>query len=215
MTESTGRIVVDGVPIEARTADSVAVAILRAGEVPGRGGTLCLAGDCGNCVANVDGVAYVRTCQTPARPGLRVVRHPPAAMPPLPTATGAGLTLPPPQRDIAVARAEVDVAIIGAGPAGLAAAAEAQSAGRSSLVLDASAGQEVVAVYPGPTVIARTEAGMLHVRAAEIVVATGAAEIHPVCSGNELAGLLTARAAGILATADVDLGHAVAVGTAP
>ena len=41
-----------------------------AGEAPGRGGTLCLAGDCGNCLAEVDGVAYVRTCQTAARPGL-------------------------------------------------------------------------------------------------------------------------------------------------
>ena len=41
----------------------MAIAILRAGEVPGRGGTLCLAGDCGNCLATVDGIAYVRTCQ--------------------------------------------------------------------------------------------------------------------------------------------------------
>ena len=36
---------------------------------------------------------------------------------------------------------------------------------------------------------------MLHVEAHEIVVATGAAEIHPVCPGNRLAGLVTARAA--------------------
>ena len=59
-----------------RPGDSVAVAILRAGEVPGRGGTLCLAGDCGNCLAEVDGVAYVRTCQTAARPGMAVVAAP-------------------------------------------------------------------------------------------------------------------------------------------
>ena len=64
-----GRLVVDGRPIPFEAGDSVAIAILRAGEVPGRGGTLCLAGDCGNCLATVDGVAYVRTCQAPARPG--------------------------------------------------------------------------------------------------------------------------------------------------
>ena len=45
-----GRIVVDGRPIAFEPGDSVAVAIVRAGEVPGRGGTLCLAGDCGNCL---------------------------------------------------------------------------------------------------------------------------------------------------------------------
>ncbi len=59
-----GRIVVDGRPIAFEAGDSVAVAILRGGEVPGRGGTLCLAGDCGNCLAEIDGVAYVRSCQT-------------------------------------------------------------------------------------------------------------------------------------------------------
>ena len=49
--------------------------------MPGRGGTLCLAGDCGNCLATVDGVAYVRTCQVAARPGLAVVRHPVDGLP--------------------------------------------------------------------------------------------------------------------------------------
>jgi len=47
------RIVVDGGPIAYEPGDSVAIAILRAGQSPGRGGTLCLAGDCGNCVAEV------------------------------------------------------------------------------------------------------------------------------------------------------------------
>ena len=80
-----GRIVVDGRPIEFANGDSVAVAILRAGEVPAHGGCLCLAGDCGNCLAEVDGVAYVRTCQVVARPGTAVERHPLAAKPELPT----------------------------------------------------------------------------------------------------------------------------------
>ena len=62
-----GRIVVDGRSIAFEPGDSVAIAILRAGEVPGYDGILCLAGDCGNCLAEIDGVAYVRTCQTAAR----------------------------------------------------------------------------------------------------------------------------------------------------
>ena len=84
VNDTAGRIVVDGRPIEARDGDSIAVAIVRAGEPPGRGGTLCLAGDCGNCLAVVDGIAYVRTCQVPARPGSVVVRHPADGNPPLP-----------------------------------------------------------------------------------------------------------------------------------
>jgi len=70
VTDAKPQIVVDERPIVFDPGDSVAVAVLRAGEVPGRGGTLCLTGDCGNCLAVVDGVAYVRACQIEARPGL-------------------------------------------------------------------------------------------------------------------------------------------------
>ena len=90
-----GRIVVDGRPVAFEAGDTVAIAILRGGEVPGRGGTLCLAGDCGNCLAEVDGTAYVRTCQTAARPGLRVARHPADAMPALPVVAATDLTATP------------------------------------------------------------------------------------------------------------------------
>ena len=61
------RIVVDDEPIEYAEGDSVAMAIVRAGQHPQHGGTLCLAGDCGNCCAEIDGVAFVRTCLTKAR----------------------------------------------------------------------------------------------------------------------------------------------------
>jgi glycine cleavage system aminomethyltransferase T len=211
----TGRIVVDGRPVAFAPGDSVAVAILRAGGVPGRGGTLCLAGDCGNCLAQVDGVAYVRTCQAPARPGLIVVGHPADGLPPLPVVAGPALTSPPVAREIPVRRVEVDVAVIGGGASGVAATAEAERAGRPVILLDAAARDEVVAIYAGPLIIARTQNGMLHVHAHEIVVATGAAEIHPVCPGNELTGLVTARAAAQLHSAGVDLGAAVAIGTSP
>ena len=39
------RIVVDGQPIPAEAGDSLAVAMLRSGIHPGRGGTLCLAAE--------------------------------------------------------------------------------------------------------------------------------------------------------------------------
>ncbi|MEX2183121.1 MAG: 2Fe-2S iron-sulfur cluster-binding protein [Chloroflexota bacterium] len=198
---SIGRIVVDGRPIETHEGDSVAVAVVRAGEPPARGGTLCLAGDCGNCVAVVDGTAYVRTCQVPAVPGTVVERHPAGGNPPLPGVDGTNPVATPAGRGIPVQRRAAPVVVIGAGDAGSAAAASRPDA----LLLDAGAGQEVVAIYPGPTVIARTPDGMLHVDAESIVVATGAAELQPVCPGNDLDGLLTPRAAERLRAAGVEL----------
>ncbi|MEY4174525.1 MAG: 2Fe-2S iron-sulfur cluster binding domain, partial [Actinomycetota bacterium] len=70
------RVVYDGAPIEFQEGDSIAIAALRAGQHPSHGGTLCLAGDCNSCVAIVDGTPWTRTCQTPARPGVMVQRHP-------------------------------------------------------------------------------------------------------------------------------------------
>ena len=192
-----GRIVVDGRPVAYRTGDSIAVALLRTGDHPGRGGTLCLAGDCGNCVADVDGIAWIRTCQAACRPGLAVQRHPAQGGPPIHPV------------------AQPDVVVIGAGESGLAAATTARAAGREVLVLNAADDAEVVAIYGGPAVIVRTSTGMLHIRAEEIVVATGAAELQPVCPGNGLRGLITARAAERLHAAGVDLGVALAVGEPP
>ncbi len=211
----TGRIVVDGQPIDYEPGDSIALAVLRAGQHPARGGTLCLAGDCGNCVAQVDGTAWIRTCQTACRPGTLVQRHPALGAPPLQPVAQPDVTRPPAARSVAVRRIAVDLVVIGAGDSGRAAAASARTAGRDVLVLDASDDAEVVAIYGGPAVIVRSSTGMLHVHAHEIVVATGAAELQPVCPGNRLAGLLTARAAERLHAAGVDLGVAVAVGTPP
>jgi glycine cleavage system aminomethyltransferase T len=213
--EPGGRIVVDGRPIPYEPGDSVAVAILRTGEVPGRGGALCLAGDCGNCLAEVDGSAYARTCLVPARPGLAAIRHPLRTLPPLPRSDVSDVTRAPAARAIAVRRVEVDVAVVGGGSSGQAAAEEATLAGREVLILDAGDGIEVMGIYPGPGIVAREPGGMLHVLAREVIVATGAAEIHPVCPGNRLAGIVTARAAERLHAAGVDLGRAVAIGLPP
>ena len=198
----TQRIVVDGRPTEFREGDSVAVAIVRAGEVPGHGGCLCLAGDCGNCLAEVDGVAYVRTCQVAARPGTVVRRHPAAAKPTLPVVDAGDLTRTPLGGEIAVRREHATVAVIGAG----------DLARAGATVLDAAEGIEVMAIYPGPSIVAREPGGMLHVTADEVLVATGAAELQPVCPGSDLAGIVTAGAAERLTAAAVDLGRAVRVG---
>jgi glycine cleavage system aminomethyltransferase T len=215
VADAVGRIVVDGRPLGFAAGDSVAIAIVRAGEVPGRGGALCLAGDCGSCLARVDGVAYVRTCQVAARPGTVVVRHPATGNPPLPDVDGQDLTRSPIGTSIAVRRAAVEVAVIGGGPAGRTAADSARAAGRDVLVLDSADGVEVVGIYPGLSVVARESGGMLHLEAGAIVVATGSAEIQPVCPGSDLAGIVTARAAEVLHAAGVSLADAVAIGERP
>ena len=63
---------------------------------------------------------------------------------------------------------------------------------------------------------ATASAGMLHAHPrGEIIVATGAAEIQPVAPGNDLTGILTARAAEAVAASGINLGHIVAIGIAP
>jgi glycine cleavage system aminomethyltransferase T len=133
----------------------------------------------------------------------------------LPIVEDPDLTSPPAAQAVPVRRVETEVAIIGGGASGTAARKAAERAGRETLVLDAAAGDEVVAIYAGPTIVVRTTGGMLHVHADEVVVATGAAELHPVCPGNRLDGLLTARAAKLLHRAGVDLGTVVAIGEPP
>jgi glycine cleavage system aminomethyltransferase T len=210
-----GRIVVDGRPVPFAAGDTVAIALLRSGSSPSGPGTLCLTGDCGNCLAQVDGIAYIRTCQQRALPGLSVERPEVDGLPPLPAVTGPDLTTSPEGRDIEVLRAHVDVAVIGGGDSGSAAAATAEKAGKRVLVLDAEEGDEVVGIYPGPLIVVRTPTLMLHVYPAEIVVATGAAEVHPAVPGNDLEGVVTSRAAQRMHKAGIELGAAVAIGTPP
>lgn len=208
-------LVIDGRLVEPADGDDVLTAALRAGITPA--GTLCGAGDCPHCLADVDGIAYTRMCRTPARPGTVVRLQPthPAPPPELP-AGPASVGRPA----VAAELVAVDVAVVGGGPAGRAEAARLEAEGHRVLLLDDGDGtsdrHEVVGLYEGPELIVRGPDGtMLRVEAHEVVVATGAAELHPVCPGNRLAGIVTARAATRLATAGVDLGPVVAVGTPP
>ena len=174
---SVGRFLLDGASQTYQPGDTIAVAVARGGQHPGHGGTLCLAGDCGNCLGVVDGVAYVRTCQVEARHGMVVERHPADGNPRLPLDAG--------RPDVDVVRSFVERVIVGAGG------------------LDAANGDDVVGIFSGPTVIARTPTGMLHVEAEEVIVATGAAELQPVVPGNDLHGIYTPRAARRLGDAGV------------
>ena len=201
------RIAVDDQLIDYAAGDSVAVAIVRAGQHPQHGGTLCLAGDCGNCSAEIDGIAFTRTCLTPARPGLRVTRHPAVGGPPLRLDAPVDPVASPAHAATNLRREHADLVVIGAGNSGRAAADEARAADREVTVLAGELGHDVVGVYPGPLIVARLADGdMLHIHSDEVVIATGAAELHPVCDGNMLRGIYTAAAAEQLRTAGVDLG---------
>ena len=205
------KLLVDGEPISFELEDSVLIALLRAEQHPTGGGCLCCGGDCPHCVATVDGVSYVRTCQVTARPGMFVERHfnpdvHPGGYPPLPY--GDERSAETPARNL-----HCDVVVIGQGDSGKEAA---RATGKNVITLEAKEGQEVVGIYAGPLVVVRTHDATLHIHPHdEIVVATGAAEIQPVAEGNHLAGLVTARAATQLSQAGLDLGKVVAIGTAP
>lgn len=190
-------------------ADSLLIQLLKNGRHPTGGGTLCLAGDCPNCLALVDGVAYVRTCQQPADPAADIVPYGgPAALPPLESGGSS--------RHVDLTTVHCDVVVIGQGPAGRAEAASARAAGQHVETVDSAAGEEAIGIYPGPLVVVRTPAGLRHLRPrGEIIVATGAADVLPVVPGSHLRGLVTARAIPQLASAGLALGRVVAVGDPP
>lgn len=62
------QIIVDNRPISYEENDSILIAMMRSEMHPTGGGCLCLGGDCKHCVATVNGVSYVRTCQMKATP---------------------------------------------------------------------------------------------------------------------------------------------------
>jgi len=76
----TFEIVVDGKPVPARAGDTVASALVAQGVRVFRystkrdepRGMFCAIGRCTDCAMTVDGAPNVRTCVTPARPGMVV-----------------------------------------------------------------------------------------------------------------------------------------------
>ncbi len=133
----TIRIHYDGQPVAALEGETVAAALTAAGHVAlrhtrsgERRGLYCGMGACQDCLVTIDGRASQRACLAKAEDGQDIRSQMPAGTPddPLqPLAPPAGAA--PDERS-------VDVLVIGAGPAGLAAARTAARTGLSVLVLD-------------------------------------------------------------------------------
>ncbi len=226
------RFVIDGQTLEYEPGDSLAMALFRARQHPSHGGTLCLAGDCGSCAAEVDGTAFVRTCQTMAKPGMVVNRHPAIGNPSIRSLPQKNVVETPVAPAIPVRRRSVEAVVIGASDTGHAIATMMRDHGHEVTLLDASSGSEVVGIYAGPTVIVRDTAGalgsgpdtggalgsgpgMTHLHAHRVAITTGAAELHPVCEGNTLKGIVTKRAAEKMLAAGVELPVMVTVTQTP
>jgi glycine cleavage system aminomethyltransferase T len=146
-------------------------------------------------------------CQTPVRDGMAVSTYPVEVHPPLPDIGS--------QQRVSHRIQHTEVVVIGGGRAGQAEVRRLAEEGRAHVLLEARDGREALAIYDGPVVVARVEAEIVEFHAEEVLVATGAADIHPAVPGNRLRGVLTPGAASDLAGHDVDLGRVVAVGSAP
>jgi NADPH-dependent 2,4-dienoyl-CoA reductase/sulfur reductase-like enzyme len=123
----------EGRPVQAYPGENLAAALVSAGEWQWRNtregearSLFCGMGVCGECTVSVDGVAR-RACLEKARPGLQVGRQPGWR------ALGPA-TAPVPERQWE--SRNTDVLVVGAGPAGVAAATTAARAGARVLVVD-------------------------------------------------------------------------------
>jgi glycine/D-amino acid oxidase-like deaminating enzyme len=157
----------DGVPIAAVEGETLAAALTASGVASFRSlngaprGLHCGMGACRDCVVTVDGRIGVRACMEKARAGAVVTAAAPAMLAPL-----AAIPEGP------AAEEACDVLVVGAGPAGIAAAIAAAEAGASVILLDerATPGGQFhklpVAGGAGPTPDAKLrEAARLHARA--------------------------------------------------
>jgi D-hydroxyproline dehydrogenase subunit alpha len=125
------RLRVDGRALEAERGATVAAALANAGvgacRVSASGeerGPLCAMGICFECRVSIDGEPQVRACMTLVRDGMEVATG---------LAAPSASRVPP---DIQVERLDFDVAVVGGGPAGVAAACRAAEAGARVLLLD-------------------------------------------------------------------------------
>ena len=124
----------EGETIRARCGESVAAALVAAGKLAcrstratGERGIFCGMGVCTDCSLTIDGRGGRLACMEKVVSGLRVAKDP--AMRALDQAEPAAPDLPEDEL-------EADVVIVGAGPAGLAAALAASSASASVLLVD-------------------------------------------------------------------------------
>ncbi|RUR66736.1 FAD-dependent oxidoreductase [Variovorax guangxiensis] len=198
----------DGQPVEGLGGETIAAALAaggikamrhtRGGE---RRGLYCGMGACFDCLVTVDGQASQRACLTKVADGQQVRSTQPAGTPddPLQPLT--------PQPGAGPERRQVDVLVVGAGPAGLSAALAARRAGADVLVLDErpqSGGQfykplapSHAAPSPADRQFAQGLALEKEVRAAGVAIAQGA-QVWAAFSPREVAALIDGRACVIV-----------------
>lgn len=130
----------EGAPVEVRPGDTLATALFRAGKTTQRltrkgepRGVFCGIGLCHECLVEVDGRQGQRACMVPAE-GVSEVRRHREGGPKEGVQTPLTRLAPEPKGAVTPER-EVDLVIIGAGPAGLSAALHAATAGHDTSIL--------------------------------------------------------------------------------
>jgi NADPH-dependent 2,4-dienoyl-CoA reductase/sulfur reductase-like enzyme len=138
------RFTIDGRPAEAEAGESLLAALWNAGHLAvrtsARGeprGPLCGMGTCFECRVAVDGEPHRRACLEPVRDGMAVATLGSAGETDAAVAEQADGKLRGPHCEAASLAA--DVVVVGAGPAGIAAAAHAAEAGARTLLIDEAA----------------------------------------------------------------------------
>lgn len=197
----------DGQAVDGLEGETVAAALaanhirqMRHTPAGERRGLYCGMGACFDCLVTVDGVASQRACLTKAENGQQIRSTSPSGTPADPLQP---LTPPAGARP---AEREVDVLVVGAGPAGLSAALAARQAGASVLLLDErlqSGGQfykplapSHEATRPADRQFAEGLALEREVLIAGVAVAQGA-HVWAAFSAHEVSALIDGRATNI------------------
>ena len=130
------RFFFEGKVVEAYEGETVAAALYAIGidvltwspKLRRPRGPFCMIGKCSSCLMKINGVPNVRTCIEPVSEGLVVERQ--REIPPIPETSE--------NRQVHVEELDVDLVIVGGGPAGLIAAMEACKRGLDVVLIDES-----------------------------------------------------------------------------